>query len=62
MKNKGVVECLEDWAKAYTETEGFKLLTQAGLIELTGEYLVTKYPERFTPEAVRRARERLDRL
>ncbi len=62
LKNKGVVECLEDWARGYNTTEGFKLLTQAGLTELTGEYLVTKYPERFTTEAVERARERLKRL
>jgi hypothetical protein len=59
LKDKGVVECLEDWARGYTETEGFKLLTQAGLTELTGEYLVTKYPDRFTAEAVRRANARL---
>lgn len=61
LKNKGVVECLEDWARGHTETDGFRLLTAAGLTELTGEYLVTKYPERFTAEAVRRAKERLSR-
>jgi hypothetical protein len=27
--------------------------------ELTAEHLVTKYPERFSAEAVRKARERL---
>jgi hypothetical protein len=59
LKNKGVVECLEDWARGHSETVGFKSLIDAGLIELTGEYLVTKYPERFTAEAVRRAKERL---
>jgi len=59
LKNKGVVECLEDWARGRTETAGFKFLIDAGLVELTGEYLVTKYPDRFTAEAVRRAKERL---
>ena len=59
LSNKGVVQCLEDWAKGSAETDGFKYLTQAGLIELTGEYLVTKYPKRFSAEAVRRARARL---
>lgn len=62
LKNKGVVQCLEDWARAHTETAGFETLVGAGLIELTGEYLVTKYPERFTAEAVQRAKERLERL
>lgn len=62
LKNKGVIECLEDWARSYNETAGFKALVDAGLVELTGEYLVTKYPDRFTAEAVRRARERLASL
>lgn len=62
LKNKGVVQCLEDWARGNTVTAGFETLVKAGLTELTGEYLVTKYPDRFTPEAVHRAKERLKRL
>lgn len=62
LNNKGVVQCLEDWARGQTETAGFQTLVDAGLVELTGEYLVTKYPDRFTPEAVRCATERLKRL
>ena len=59
LKNKGVVECLEDWARSYNETDGFKALVAAGLAELTGEYLVTRYPDRFSAEAVRRAKDKL---
>lgn len=62
LKNKGVVECLEDWARGYTKTAGFEALVSAGLVELTGEYIVTKYPERFSKEAVRRAKQRLAKL
>ncbi|MEQ9329672.1 MAG: hypothetical protein RJQ21_20485 [Rhodospirillales bacterium] len=59
LNNKSVVECLEDWAVASTPTEGFQLLVQAGLVELTGEYLVLKYPEKFTTRAIDHARRRL---
>lgn len=55
LKNKGFVACLEDWALSSQRTEGFSTLVQNGHIELTGEFLVTKYPSRFSPEAVRNA-------
>jgi hypothetical protein len=59
LRNKGVIQCLEDWALGKTQTQGFELLTQNGLAELTGEFLVLKYPSSFTPQAIRAARERL---
>jgi len=59
LRDKGVVQCLEDWAMDTKETDGFRTLVDRGMIELTGEYLVTKYPKRFSPEAVRRATARL---
>lgn len=62
LKNKGVVQCLEEWALGQTETDGFRTLASAGLLELTGEYLVTKYPERFSTDAVMRATQRLHSL
>lgn len=62
LTNKGVLQCLEDWARSPSETAGFTALIEAGLVELTGEYLVAKYPERFSDEVVRRANERLKRL
>jgi hypothetical protein len=60
LKNKGVVQCLEDWAVGSTPTEGFELLIKNDLMELTGEYLVLKYPDRFSPKAVAAARVRLE--
>src|SRR5215467_12796988 len=39
LKNKGVIQCLEDWAMAPGGTDGFNLLISLGLVELTGEYL-----------------------
>jgi hypothetical protein len=60
LQRTGVVRCLEDWAMSNTPTDGFKLLIDAGLVELTGEYLVLKYPVQFSPQARERARRRLE--
>ena len=57
--NKGVVQSLEDWALATKPTEGFALLMDNGLEELTGEHLVVKYADCFSTEAVEAAQARL---
>lgn len=62
VRDKGVVQCLEDWALDTKETDGFRTLVDRGLVELTGEYLVTKYPDRFSSEAVDRAMLRLSKV
>lgn len=59
LANKGVEQSLEDWALATQPTEGFRLLMNNGLEELTGEHLVVKYADRFSPKAVEAARTRL---
>ena len=56
--NKGVEECLVDWALG-EPTDGFRLLVEKGLPELTAEYLVVKYATRFPKVAVDAARKRL---
>ena len=58
LKNKGVKQCLIDWAIG-EPTEGFKLLVSKGLSELTAEYLVAKHAEQFPGAVVEAARERL---
>ncbi len=62
LKGKGVVACLEDWAKSKEAPESFDLLVAHGMAELTGEQLVLNYPDRFTPEAVAGATARLATL
>jgi hypothetical protein len=62
LRDKGVVQCLQDWALDTKETDGFRTLIDRDLIELTGEYLVTKYPDRFSAEAVSRAKLRLSKV
>jgi hypothetical protein len=59
ISNKGVHQSLIEWTRGKTETEGFKLLVEAGLPEFTGEYLVVRYAERFPEDVVNAARERL---
>lgn len=58
MMNKGVMQCLIDWAVG-NPTEGFRLLVDKGQPELTAEYLVTKYKDRFDDDVVESARARL---
>jgi hypothetical protein len=57
--NKGVHQSLVEWTRGKTETNGFALLVEAGLPEFTGEYLVTKYADRFPADVVTLARSRL---
>lgn len=59
IERKGVAASLIDWTHAAKETPGFNALVSAGLSELIGEYLVTKFAERFAPETVSLARARL---
>jgi hypothetical protein len=54
-----VEQSREDWALAAQPTEGFRLLMDNGLEELTGEYLVVKYGHRFSVKAVQAAQARL---
>ena len=62
LKGKGVVACLEDWAKSKEAPESFELLVANGMVEMTGEQLVLTYPDKFTPEAVACATARLATL
>lgn len=55
----GVIKCLEDWAKDPKETQGFSTLVENGLVELTGEFLILKYPGDFSSKAIENARRRL---
>jgi hypothetical protein len=57
--NKGVYQSLIEWTRGKAETDGFKLLVQANLPEYTAEYLVARYADRFPPDVVALARERL---
>lgn len=59
VSNKGVRQSLLEWASSKDATDGFRLLVKAGLGDLTGEYLVVKYANKFPSEVVSNARRRL---
>lgn len=61
LNNKGIIQCLEDWAVSTTPTQGFELLIKNGLHELTGEFLVLQFPEQFSEKAVQNAKSRLEK-
>lgn len=62
LKGKGVIVCLEDWARSKEAPESFDLLVANGMAELTGEQLVLAYPDRFSAEAIAGATARLATL
>jgi len=54
----GVAATLEDWALG-KPTDGFNMLMDRGLPELTGEAIVLRHSGRFSPDTVVAARKRL---
>jgi hypothetical protein len=57
----GIKRCLEDWAFHKGTTQGFDILVDGGHPELTGEAIVIRHSDEFSPEAVAAARARLVR-
>jgi hypothetical protein len=55
----GVVQTLKDWALSGKETDGFRMLLDRGMPELTGEAIVLRHPGNFDPEVLAAARQRL---
>jgi hypothetical protein len=55
----GVHQTVADLAMAKTASDGFAILTQAGLGDLTAEYLVVKHADRFGEDVIAAARTRL---
>jgi len=55
----GVHKTVEDLALSKKPSDGFAILTGAGLGDLTAEYLVLKYQGRFSAEALAAAKVRL---
>jgi hypothetical protein len=57
----GVLQTLEDWAVSNKETDGFKMLLDRGMPELTGEAIVLRHSNRFSAPVVSAARSRLEK-
>ena len=58
MKNKGIHQCLIDWTLG-SPTDGFKLLVERDMPEMTAEFLVQKYANKFPEDVVAAAKDRL---
>jgi hypothetical protein len=56
----GVIQTLKDWALTKTETDGFRMLLEREMPELTGEAIVLRHSKKFEPEIVAAARKRLE--
>lgn len=59
VRRVGYLKTLEDWAVSNKPTAGFRYLIDSGMHELTGEAVVVRNPEAFSPRAVATARQRL---
>nr|WIE93426.1 hypothetical protein P9270_010060 [Mesorhizobium sp. WSM4875] len=56
----GEVQTLQDWAMSAKSTEGFTMLLERNVPELTGEAIVLRHARRFAAEVVAAARQRLE--
>jgi hypothetical protein len=57
----GVVETLKDWAINNKDTEGFRMLLDRGMPELTGEAIILRHQEIFAENVRAAARTRLEK-
>jgi hypothetical protein len=60
VKDHGVEYCLTKWAGFGNKTtDGFDDFIAAGMADMTAKAVVVKFSDRFPPEVVSQARERL---
>jgi len=62
MARAGIEQCLIDWSLDPKESDAFHLLSERGMLELTGEAVVVQFPERFEGRVVAAAKARLARF
>jgi hypothetical protein len=55
----GVVQTLKDWALSSSATDGFQMLLDRGMPDLTGEAIVLRHPDVFDEEIRAAANQRL---
>jgi len=55
----GEVQTLKDWALSKKQTDGFDMLLERGMPELTGEAIVLRHPDKFDGDVVGAASDRL---
>jgi hypothetical protein len=60
LRNKGAIQSVEEWAHDGKETTGFSLLTEHGFVDKTAEYIVLRYPQRFSEKAITASKKKLN--
>lgn len=60
IKRHGIIEAVERAVNRSTETQGYTLLVEMGLEDFAFEAVILRYPEVFSIEAVKKARNRLE--
>lgn len=60
VKRDGVVATLASWAESTKPKDGFNMLMERGMPELTGEAIVLRHQADFEPSVIDAARARLD--
>ncbi len=48
----GEVKTLKDWALSNKQTDGFDMLLERGMPELTGEAIVLRHPDKFDSDVI----------
>lgn len=56
----GVLQTLADLARQPTASEGYVLLRERGMLDMSAEAVVLRFPDRFGPDVLIAARRRLD--
>ena len=59
IRRDGVIKAVDDIVQRKAESAGYALLAKMGLGDYAFEAVVLRHPDRFTPEAVGKSRERL---
>jgi len=62
IKRHGIITAAERAVDRNIEPQGYKLLVQMGLHDLTFEAVIVRHPDKFNKEVVSRAKERLEEL
>ena len=55
-----VLQTLADLARQPTASEGYVLLRERGMLDMSAEAVVLRFPDRFGPDVLIAARRRLD--
>ena len=62
IERRGIIPAVERLVARIAKSPGFTALVQMGMQDKAFDVVVLRHPHLFSPEALRRSKERLDRL